>query len=74
MRLNKEFTAFFSLILWVTAGLAYFAEWNEPGQGMAKIGGAIAIVILVSGLFSFWQEYSVKQTLVALRKLLNIAT
>jgi sodium/potassium-transporting ATPase subunit alpha len=37
---------------------------------MAKIGGAIVIVILVSGLFSFWQEYSVEQTLVALRKLL----
>jgi len=70
LRLINEFTAFFSLILWVAAGLAYFAEWNDPGQGMAKIGGAIVIVILVSGLFSFWQEYRVEQTLVALRKLL----
>jgi sodium/potassium-transporting ATPase subunit alpha len=70
LRLIKEFTTFFSLILWVAAGLAFFAEWSEPGQGMAKVGYAIVTVILVSGLFSFWQEYRVEQTLAALRKLL----
>ena len=37
---------------------------------MAKVGYAIVTVILVSGLFSFWQEYRVEQTLAALRKLL----
>ena len=39
------------------------AEWSEPGQGMAKIGFAIVAVILVSGVFSFWQEYRVEQDL-----------
>jgi sodium/potassium-transporting ATPase subunit alpha len=70
LRLVKEFITFFSLLLWVAAGLAFFAEWSEPGEGMAKVGDAIVIVILVSGLFSFWQEYRVEQTLAALRKLL----
>jgi sodium/potassium-transporting ATPase subunit alpha len=70
LRLVKEFITFFSLLLWVAAGLAFFAEWSEPGQGMAKVGYAIVTVILVSGLFSFWQEYRVEQTLAALRKLL----
>jgi sodium/potassium-transporting ATPase subunit alpha len=70
LRLVKEFITFFSLLLWVAAGLAFFAEWSEPGEGMAKVGYAIVTVILVSGLFSFWQEYRVEQTLVALRKLL----
>jgi magnesium-transporting ATPase (P-type) len=70
LRLIKEFTTFFSLILWVAAGLAFFAEWSAPGQGMAKIGYAIVAVILVSGVFSFWQEFRVEQTLAALRKLL----
>src|SRR5664280_697936 len=70
LRFIKEFTTFFSLILWVAAGLAFFAEWSEPGQDMAKVGYAIVTVILVSGLFSFWQEYRVEQTLAALRKLL----
>jgi len=70
LRFLKEFTTFFSLLLWVAAGLAFFSGWNAPGEGMAKIGYAIVIVILVSGLFSFWQEYRVEQTLAALRRLL----
>jgi calcium-translocating P-type ATPase len=70
LRLLKEFVHFFSLILWVAAGLAFVAEWSAPGQGMAKIGYAIVAVILVSGVFSFWQEYRVEQTLAVLRKLL----
>ena len=70
LRLLREFTTFFSVILWVAAGLAFFAQWSDPGQGMAKIGFAIVAVILVSGVFSFWQEFRVEQTLAALRKLL----
>jgi P-type E1-E2 ATPase len=37
---------------------------------MARIGYAVTAVILVSGLFSFWQEYRIEQTLAALQKLL----
>ena len=70
LRFIKEFTTFFSLILWVAAGLAFVAAWSDPGQGMAKVGYALVTVILVSGLFSFWQEFRVEQTLAALRKLL----
>jgi calcium-translocating P-type ATPase len=58
------------VILWVAAALAFFAEWSAPGQGMAKVGYAIVVVILVSGVFSFWQEYRVEQTLAALRRFL----
>jgi sodium/potassium-transporting ATPase subunit alpha len=70
LRLLKEFVHFFSLILWVAAALAFVAEWSAPGQGMAKIGYAIVVVILVSGVFSFWQEYRVEQTLTVSRTLL----
>ena len=56
-RFLKEFTHFFALILWLAAALALLAEWIEPGQGMAKIGYALVAVILVSGIFSFWQEF-----------------
>ena len=52
LRLLREFVTFFSLILWIAAGLAFLAEWSDPGQGMAKVGYAIVTVILVSGLFS----------------------
>ena len=70
LRLLREFTQFFSLILWVAAALAFLAEWLDPGQGMARIGYALIAVILVSGLFSFWQEHRIEQTLSALQKLL----
>jgi len=69
-RLAREYFHFFSLILWVAAGLAFVAEWRDPGQGMAKIGISIVVVILVSGSFSFWQEYRVEQSLDALTRLL----
>ena len=37
---------------------------------MARIGYAVIIVILISGVFSFWQEYRIERTLAALQKLL----
>jgi sodium/potassium-transporting ATPase subunit alpha len=70
LRFIGEFITLFSLILWLAAGLAFVADWSEPGQDMAKVGYAIVTVILVSGLFSFWQEHRIEQTLAALRKLL----
>ena len=70
VRFLSEFTHFFALILWLAAALAFLAEWIDPGQGMARIGYAVVIVIVVSGLFSFWQEFRVERTLAALRELL----
>ncbi|MEO8411244.1 MAG: cation-transporting P-type ATPase, partial [Propionivibrio sp.] len=66
----KEFTHFFALILWLAAMLAFVAEWNEPGQGMAMLGYAIIGVILINGVFSFWQEYRAHKAVAALRNLL----
>jgi len=66
----KEFTHFFALILWLAATLAFVAEWNEPGQGMAMLGYAIMGVIVINGLFSFWQEYRAQKAVAALRNLL----
>jgi magnesium-transporting ATPase (P-type) len=40
---------FFALLLWAAAGLAAFA-------GMPQLAWAIVAVILVNGLFSYWQE------------------
>ena len=70
LRFLKEFTHLFALILWVATGLAFVAELADPGKGMATLGFAILGVILVNGLFSFWQEYRAERALAALEKLL----
>lgn len=70
VRLLREFFRFFSVILWIAAGLAFVAEWAEPGEGMAQIGWAVTAVIVVSGLFSFWQEHRIERMLAALQRLL----
>ncbi|MCO6428609.1 cation-transporting P-type ATPase [Nitrosomonas communis] len=66
----QEFIHFFALILWLAAILAFVAEWREPGQGMAMLGYAIIGVIIINGMFSFWQEYRPQEAVAALRKLL----
>jgi len=66
----REFTHFFAIILWLGAALAFLAEHFDPGQGMARLGVAIVGVIIVNGIFSFWQEYKAGQAVAALRQLL----
>jgi len=70
LRFLNGFTHFFAVILWFAAALAFFAEHREPGQGMATLGIAILGVILVNGLFSFWQEYRAERALAVLTRLL----
>ena len=70
LRFLKNFTHFFALILWIAAGLAFLAEWHDPGKNMSTLGYVILGVIFVNGVFSFWQEYRAEKTLSALRKLL----
>jgi calcium-translocating P-type ATPase len=66
----REFTHFFAIILWAGAALAFLAEHFDPGQGMARLGVAIIGVIVINGIFSFWQEYKAERAVAALRQLL----
>ena len=70
LRFARQFTHFFALILWLAAGLAFVAELGDPGMGMGALGYAILGVIVVNGLFSFWQEYRADRAIAALRALL----
>src|SRR5690242_6216528 len=49
-QLLRELIHFFALMLWVAAGLSLLV-------GMAKLSVAIVVVIVLNGLFSFFQEY-----------------
>jgi calcium-translocating P-type ATPase len=70
VRFLHQFSHLFALILWFAAALALFAEVNQPGEGMGALALAIVGVILINGLFSFWQEYRSEKALAALRDLL----
>jgi calcium-translocating P-type ATPase len=70
LRLLKAFTHFFALLLWAAAALAFLAEGQDPGSGMATLGWAVVGVILVNGLFSAWQEHRAERAMAALQKLL----
>jgi sodium/potassium-transporting ATPase subunit alpha len=69
-RLLREFTHFFAFILWVAAALAFFADWKDPGSGMGQLGFAILGVILINGIFSFWQEHRAEKAIHELQKIL----
>ena len=69
-KLAKEFIHFFALILWLAAGLAFYAGYRDPDGGMLRMGWAIVLVILINGVFSFWQEARAERAIEALESLL----
>ncbi len=63
LELGANFVHLFALLLWAGAILAVLA-------GMPQLAWAIVAVILVNGLFSYWQEYEAEQAAEALGALL----
>ncbi len=59
----SQFTHFFAVTLWASAALAFLG-------GMPQLGWAIAIVVVVNGLFSFAQEYRAERATRALTAML----
>jgi Ca2+-transporting ATPase len=64
-RLLAQLTHFFALLLWAAAVLAYVG-------GMPELTIAIAIVVVVNGIFSFIQEERAERATQALRQLLPV--
>jgi calcium-translocating P-type ATPase len=69
-RLMASFTHFFALLLWLAAALSVLAHLMHPGEGMAVLALAIVAVIIINGLFAFWQDYRAERLLTALGRLL----
>lgn len=61
----KSFFNLFAVLLWVATGLCFV-----PGVDMPQLGVAIFIVVLINGIFSFFQESKSDHAVEALRKLL----
>jgi Ca2+-transporting ATPase len=63
LRLLDQMVHFMALLLWVAGGMAFAA-------GTPQLGVAIWSVVLINGLFSFWQEFQAERTLGALTRAL----
>ena len=61
--LAANFVHLFALLLWAGAGLAWVVA-------MPQLAWAIVAVIVVNGLFSYWQEYQAERAAEALEALL----
>ncbi|MGC5197676.1 cation-translocating P-type ATPase, partial [Aphanothece microscopica] len=59
LRLADQLLHFMAILLWVAGALAFAA-------GTPELGLAIWAVVLLNGLFSFWQEFQAERTLEAL--------
>ncbi len=62
-RFLEQFWSFFAVLLWVAGAFAFLA-------GMRELGWAIFAVILVNGVFSFFQEYRAERAVEALQDML----
>lgn len=71
-KLAAQFTHFFALLLWAAAAISFVAARIDPSSNMLPIGWAIVIVIVLNGVFGFYQEYRTEKSLEALRNMLPL--
>jgi sodium/potassium-transporting ATPase subunit alpha len=64
-KLLRNLFSFFAILLWI-AGLLCFV----PGVDLPQLGTAILAVILINGLFAFFQEYKSDRALEMLQQLI----
>lgn len=62
-RLALNFLHLFAILLWVAALMARLA-------GMPELAVAIVLVVVINGVFSYWQQYKAEQAVEALTRLL----
>jgi sodium/potassium-transporting ATPase subunit alpha len=70
IELLGQFTHLFAVMLWIAAALAWLSNRLAPDQEMRLMAVAIVAVIIINGIFSFWQEFRAERILDALSKLL----
>jgi sodium/potassium-transporting ATPase subunit alpha len=68
--LARQFSNFFTILLFVSAAICFAADRIQPGESMNVLGWALAGVALLNALFSFIQEYRAERAMQALQQFL----
>jgi sodium/potassium-transporting ATPase subunit alpha len=68
--LGRQFSNFFTILLFVSAAICFVADRIQPGESMNVLGWALAGVALLNALFSFIQEYRAERAMQALQQFL----
>jgi P-type Ca2+ transporter type 2C len=63
VELGRQFFHLFAILLWVAALLAWWV-------GMPELAVAVVMVIVINGLFSYWQQFKAEKAVQALESLL----
>lgn len=63
LELARQFFHLFAALLWVAAGLAWWV-------GMPELTVAVVAVVVINGVFSYWQQHKADQAVQALESLL----
>src|SRR5512133_985261 len=70
LKFLRQLTNLFALLLWCGAGLSLAAEYLLPGQGSLAIAIALIGVVLLNGVFSYWQEHKAEAIMDSFRDML----
>ncbi len=68
--LGRQFTNFFTILLFISAAICFVADHLQPGENMAILGWALLGVAVLNALFAFVQEFRAERAMEALRKFL----
>ena len=66
----RQLTNLFALLLWCGAALSLVSETVAPGQGSLAIAIALIGVVLLNGIFSYWQEHKAEAIMASFRGML----
>ncbi|MDZ4183738.1 MAG: HAD-IC family P-type ATPase, partial [Desulfuromonadales bacterium] len=66
----RQLTNLFALLLWCGAALSLISEYVAPSQGSLAIAIALIGVVLLNGIFSYWQEHKAETIMASFRGML----
>ena len=66
----RQLTNLFALLLWCGAALSLISEAVAPGEGSLAIAIALIGVVLLNGIFSYWQEHKAETIMASFRGML----